>query len=161
MPPVSVCHISTVQSVLLETEKLKFSNVLGWARSSFGQSCTGARIDCPASSKFGPTVPKEMCYCPWVHFWRPRVGRTQLHPQLRWETCSKWFWGFVKKQNRKSAWIWSLTIFLTCCSPRVVFFKCWGQEIKYACCCAVRSWKTTALFLQIRQIALSPLHHWT
>lgn len=116
------CHISTIQSVLLEIEKLTFSSVLGWVRSSFGQSCTGTRIDCPASSKFGPTMPKETCYCPWVHFWRPRAGRTQLHPRLRWETCSKWFWGFVKKQNRKCAWIWYLTAFLTCCSPRVDFF---------------------------------------
>lgn len=122
MPPVSVCHICAVQSVLLEILKLKFSNVFLWARSSSGHSCPDARIDCSASSKFGPTVPKETCYCPWVHFWRPHVGCTQLHPQLRWETCSRWFWGFVKKQNRKSAWIWSLTNFLTCCSPSIGFW---------------------------------------
>lgn len=116
------CHISTVQPVLLEIVNLKFSSALGWVKLSFGQSCTGARIDCPASRNLGPTVPKKMCYCPWVHFLRPRVGRTQLHPPLRWETCSKWFWGFVEKQNRKPALIWSLTIFWTCCSPRFSFF---------------------------------------
>lgn len=103
-------HISTVLSALLEIGKLKFSSVTGWVRSCCGQPSTGTDIGCPVSSKPSPTVPEEVCCPPWVHFWRPSVGRAQLHPRLRWESCSKWFWGFVKKQNRKSAWIWSLTI---------------------------------------------------
>lgn len=123
--PLFAWHISAAPSALLEMRKLKFSSLTGWVRSSCGQPSPGTDIECPGSYKLSPSVPKEVCCSPCVPFWSPRVGRTQFHPPLRWEICSKWFWGFVKKQNRKSAWIWSLTIFLkTCFSPRLFcFFK--------------------------------------
>lgn len=98
----------------MERARPAWANVVGWNRGYKVIACihTPPLYPILSGDNLAPLCLEKTYTCPWVHSLEAPLATCRTPPTFThtwcYKTCLKWFWGFVKKKNRKPAWIWCL-----------------------------------------------------